>query len=323
MDFKGLKVAIVPCSALGDVTIYLRLAWIFTQAGAQVRFFSGALFPAREYFEWLQVEADRELCLTKLSSENDLVISYVNWLARTAEHVPGLLAHDNIAYVTAKKLPRALALDGRGVSIHGQHFAGASRAFCLESRAGWSMVQWVDSYARDVFGLTCDQPIALRLPGPPVGSERRIAIFPTTPHAKKNYSARGFSLLARQLSRQGWFVEFVCMPHERELIAARYPGSAVHSFDDVKQLMNYLATTSVVISNDSGGGHLGSLMGLRTFTITRKYQNFVWRPGFNECNQVLAPLFSFKFFGKYVWRPFVPVWRIASILSRSSMSTNS
>lgn len=319
MNFNGLKVAIVPCPALGDVTVYLRLAWIFAQAGAQVRFLSGVLFSAREYFDWLQIEPDRDLCLKALSGENDLVVSYVNWLTRTAEHVPGLLTQNNIAYVTAKKLPRALALDGRSVTVCGQLVEGASRPFCLQSRAGLSMVGWVDSYAREVFGLASTQPVAGRWPSRAIdNNEARVAVFPTTPHAKKNYSVRGFTLLAWLLRRNGCVVEFVCMPHERPQIVANYPGAVVHSFDDIKCLMSYLGTVSAVVSNDSGGGHLGSLMGLRTFTITRKNANFVWRPGFNERNQVLAPLFSFKFLGRYIWRPFIPVWRIVAALGCSA-----
>ncbi len=56
-------------------------------------------------------------------------------------------------------------------------------------------------------------------------------------------------------------------------------------------------------------------MGLRTFTITRRQENFVWRPGFSAQGMVLAPRFRFKWLnGDYIWRPFVPVGRIVEAL---------
>ncbi len=87
-DFwSGKRVAILPCTALGDVTIYLRLAWLFHIAGAQVRFISSTLTSAVGYFPWLQVESSESVDLPTLAGENDLVVSYINWLMRDAESV--------------------------------------------------------------------------------------------------------------------------------------------------------------------------------------------------------------------------------------------
>ncbi len=316
-DWNGKRVAIVPCAALGDVTIYSRLAWLFHLAGARVRFISSTLYSARDYFPWLQVEPSQAVDLLQLAAENDLVVSYINWLTREPECVATVLQAPNIAFVTAKKLPRQLTLDGRAVSVAGAVLPGASRALCLRSRDGLSMVQWVDEYAASVYGLASDEPVAVALPPATGEARRRVAIFPTTPHEKKNYSPAGFRWLARRLRAQGWSVEFVGMPAEREQLAALYPDFPLHAFPDIRALMDFLAGCSAVISNDSGGGHLGSLMGLRSFTITRKHAEFVWRPGFNRHNRVLAPWASFKLLGRYVWRPFIPVWRIAAELGRA------
>lgn len=316
MDWHGKRVAIVPCTALGDVTLYLRLAWLFQQAGAHVRFVSSTLYPARAYFDWLQVECASQVDLLVLAKENDLVISYINWLIDDVERIPQLLQPDNIAFVSAKKLPAQPQVAGRQVCVAEHVLPGASRALCLRSRSGLNMVQWVDEYAASIYGLSASLPVPVRCPGACPDRPRRVAIFPTTPQEKKNYSPAGFRWLARRLRRQGWLVEFVGMPHEHARLVAAYPGFAVHAFSDVRGLMDFLATCSAVVSNDSGGGHLASLMGLRSFTITRKNARFVWRPGFNECNQVLTPLATFKIMGRYVWRPFIPIWRIAGSLGR-------
>lgn len=314
MDWSGTRVAIVPCPALGDVTLYLHLAWIFHLAGAHVLFVSSTLYPAARYFGWLRVESSECVNLPLLSEKNDLVISYINWLTQDGDLQQQALQCSNIAFVSAKKLPLQLGIDGREVKVGARAFANASRALCLNSRAGMSMVQWVEEYAASIFGLVKLQSMPmLRLNFSPE-IPKRVAIFPTTPHPKKNYTAIGFRWLARRLEAKGWCVEFVGMPHEYDVLNAAYKGFPLHAFNDVGGLMDYLATCSVVVSNDSGGGHLGSLMGLRTFTITRKKDCFVWRPGFNERNRVLAPLTSIKLFGRYIWKPFIPIWCIPNEL---------
>lgn len=51
-DFAHMDVAILPLPALGDLTIYLRLGWLFHRAGAKVAFYSDALYSAREKHIW-------------------------------------------------------------------------------------------------------------------------------------------------------------------------------------------------------------------------------------------------------------------------------
>ena len=104
MKFQGLTVAVLPPKALGDVTLYLHLAWQFHQAGARVRFFSNPLFSARAFFSWLQVEPSSDLDLLQLSDECDLVIAYFNQLLQDSNERERCLERNNIAYVTAKKL---------------------------------------------------------------------------------------------------------------------------------------------------------------------------------------------------------------------------
>lgn len=311
-DFAGANIAIVPFPALGDITIYLRLAWLFHLAGAKITFFSNTLYSAREYFNWLEIRPDGGSDLAGLAESFDLVIACFEKCYFHASWCPEYAALNNIAYVTAKKISKDSGLDGRDVTVRQQVFSDASRAFCLDSRAGKTMVEWVDDYAEDVFGLTPDMISSLLVrPRENIRSDL-VLIFPTTPQQKKNYWLMGFDLLARALQSRGWTVEFVCMPDEQNGIAAALPHYAVRSFPDIKGLMDHVACASTVISNDSGGGHLGSMMGLTTFTITRRRKNFVWRPGFNESNTVVYPWFRFKWIGKkYIWRPFVPVWRIA------------
>ncbi|WP_417780630.1 glycosyltransferase family 9 protein [Stutzerimonas xanthomarina] len=313
-SFAGRQVAIVPCPALGDVTLYIRLAWIFHSNGAQVTLYSSLAQSAQPHFPWMSIRASEAVDLIALAAAFDLVISYVGWLSRSSA-VDNAIASRNLAIVSAKKLPETLALNLRSTEVCGQVYPDASRPFCLESRAGKNMAQWVDDYAQRAFGLSSDGQVAIKI------ARRRmeapsVSIFPTTPEPRKNYSLRGFVWLGRLLQRKGWDVDFLCLPAEKARIAARVTSFPVRTFPTVGELMDHLASRQAVISNDSGGGHLASLIGLPTVTITRRNKAFVWRPGFDPRNEVIAPLFSVKIAGRYCWRPFVPVWRIPKVLER-------
>ncbi|MHA6492290.1 glycosyltransferase family 9 protein [Pseudomonas borbori] len=312
--FEGLSVAVISATPLGDVTIYLRLALWFHQAGARVSFFSNTLYPARHHFSWLNVEREDE-SLPQVAARFDLVFAFFSKFYSNGETAETHAALTNVAFVTSKRIPLKSGVRGREVVVRGQVYAQASMPFCTDTRSGLSMIDCIDAYARKVFGLT-ETPGAMPMEVRAVSGERSVVIFPTTPHASKNYWLTGFLWLARWIRALGWRVEFVCMPHEHEYITRIMPGFKVYAFADIAGLIDYLASASLVISNDSGGGHLASMMDIATYTVTRRREAFVWRPGFNQKNTVLRPLIRFKWLGDYVWRPFVPVWRIPKALGR-------
>ncbi|SFO73085.1 ADP-heptose:LPS heptosyltransferase [Ectopseudomonas composti] len=313
----GIRVAVVSCPALGDTTLFLRLARRLLAAGARVTLVSPSLAALREYLPDLNIVADRQPDLPELAESHELVICYIDWLIKAARAGNDLSEVSNIAYLSGKKLPANLRLGERPVTVGGIELPGAHNVICRDPKAGRTMVQWIDLYAEEVLGLDLARPITGFQSLPDVASDagQRVAIFPTTPHASKNFSPAGFLRLARRLASLGWQVEFVGIPAEQQILQAQYPAYPVHAFNDLKGLVSFLRTCSVVISNDSGGGHLGSLLGLRTFTITRRRSDFTWRPGFNELNCVINPVLSFKWMGRTVWRPFIPLRRIVRALA--------
>lgn len=307
----GMKVALVPCPALGDTTLFLWLAWRLQAVGAQVVLASGSLFALRDYLPGLEVIGGGKPDVPALAECHDLVICAIDWYVEKSDS-GSTAALDNVAYLAGKKLPARYSLDQRPVMLEGRSVAGAHNVICRDPKAGKTMVQWIDLYAAEVLGLDISAtPAGLQsLPDTAKDADRRVAIFPTTPHASKNYSVRGFRRLAARLAAKGWQVEFVGTLTEQAALQSQYPEVVIHAFADLKGLVDYLRTCSIVISNDSGGGHLGSLLGLRTFTITRRRPDFTWRPGFNALNQVVHPVFTFKWMGKTIWRPFIPLGRV-------------
>ncbi|MDD1510128.1 glycosyltransferase family 9 protein [Pseudomonas sp. CNPSo 3701] len=299
--WPGMKVALVPCPALGDTTLFLWLAWRLQAAGAEVSLCSKGLLSLSHYLPGLTI-LDGHYDLPSLARSNDLVICA---LKRFDELSDSELS--NVAYLASKKFSSDHPLARREVLIRGNILPGGNNVICRDSRAGKTMTQWIDLYASEILGLdVAAAPAGFQfLPAVSEDAKRRIAIFPTSPDINKNYSAPGFKRLADRLATRGWVVEFVVTVPEQAALQSLYPNYIVHAFRDLKGLVDYLRSCSVVISNDSGGGHIASLLGLYTFTITRRREDFTWRPGFNSLNRVINPSITFKWLGRPIWRPFI------------------
>lgn len=297
----GMKVALVPCPALGDTTLFLWLAWRLQAAGVEVSLYSTALISLRGYLPGLAILGS-QYDLEELSRSNDLVICA---LKRFDEGSAS--EHSNVAYLASKKFSSDHPLARRQVFIRDNILPGGNNVICRDSRAGKTMAQWIDVYANEVLGLDVGSAPAgfQSLPASSEDAKRRLAIFPTSPNANKNYSPRGFRRLADKLVSKGWVIEFVGTVPEQAALQSLYPNYIVHAFVNLKGLVDYLRSCSVVISNDSGGGHIASLLGLHTFTITRRRVDFSWRPGFNSLNHVINPSITFKWLGRPIWRPFI------------------
>ncbi|MDR1647703.1 MAG: hypothetical protein LBR88_06695 [Zoogloeaceae bacterium] len=316
-SFKDLKVAIIPHPRLGDTTIGLRLAWIFSHAGSCVCFYSNSMCSTHEYFPWLDILPNENLSLLDISPRYDLVICHVKNFPQSNELAIDCLQLDNIAYLKSKNSKDGFELGRQKTLVRGHLYPGANRIICPDSKSGLSMVQWIDQYAHEVFGLSCPDPVPVQFGVNQKSTGTKVVIFPTSAKAEKDYPLRAWMWLANRLTKDGWMVDFVCLPKEQATIQKICANFAVRSFPSIKELMDYLSDCTAVISNDSGGGHLASLMGKKTFTITRRKKNFSWRPDFNDLGYVLSPLITFRLFGcRRIWWPFIPIWRIPEKLEK-------
>lgn len=309
--FFGKNILVLPCPALGDLTIYIRLARNFYNNGARVTVCSDLLSTAGDLFDWVQVKPSiREGNIKEVIASYDLVIAYFGAIAHEE-----MLNHknSNLAYVSAKKIPESISKAKQSVFVDGIEYKGATRAFCTDSKKPLTMVQWVDEYCFSAFGLVIPAikpELSMHNKNP-----RRILIFPVSPHKKKNYWLGGFERIANKLIKNGWDVKFVCAPNEFDELKSKLNDQDLVTFSGVGELLRYIAGSRLVISNDSGGGHFASMCGVETYTITRREKEFVWRPGFFK-NTVIVPWFRFKLLGRYVWRPFVPYWKVVREIGR-------
>ena len=315
------SIAIVPFPALGDLAIYLRLAQSLVDAGNQVTIYSDTLHPAADLVSWLQVQPLSTCSIEGIAQCHDLLIGDI--LAKPIREYDGtaekLAALPNFLAVTAKTFPARQQNLPVPEGIAGISKSSPHRSFCPRQQRGPSMVEWVDRYAQEVLGLSVSatRPPIMKPAGwsADQDSSRRVLIFPTTPNPKKNFHLAGFKRLRDKLVKKGWKVEIVCMSHEQPVIEKVFDPQSVLTFPDIRALILHIMQSRAVISNDSGGGHLASMLGLPTFTITKKREDFVWRPGFNDQGHVISPVMTLKWFSGRIWRPFIPLDKIVRSLS--------
>jgi ADP-heptose:LPS heptosyltransferase len=127
----------------------------------------------------------------------------------------------------------------------------------------------------------------------------RIVISPDSAGPpKKNWTPGKFLNLARKLKKKGYDPQIVVAPayHEkwRKICGNIFPTPI---FPSIKELAAFIYESGVVISNDSGNGHLASFIGVPTITIYRKRNPlFAWRPdwraGVVVCPKLILPLFK-------------------------------
>lgn len=308
-------VNIVPFPALGDITICLRLAQTFHQAGYKVNFYTDMMADAQTIFDWVTICSSESVKNVDLSDEYLLM----DVLSPISEQILSkVIESKNCVLFTAKSFPKEIK------KLRLAHFQGEllpDRALCLNDKQGKSMVEWADDFTEKVFGLKASQTLPeVRLPAQTETAQDKVIIFPTTPNPKKNYWLGGFAKIASKLMKNGKEPQIVVVPAEQESVRKSFSELEVHSFSSIADLMVFMADARVVISNDSGGGHLAAMLGIPTITITRKSENFVWRPGYGKA-YVVTPLFTFKLGGGHIWRPLVSQKKIISralLLTRRS-----
>ncbi|MCW8929205.1 MAG: hypothetical protein OQL19_03075 [Gammaproteobacteria bacterium] len=143
-------------------------------------------------------------------------------------------------------------------------------------------------------------------------NNKRVVIAPTSSLEKKNWGRNKFILLARLFKVKGYKPIFaVSMSERQEWEKILNNEFELPEFKSIQLYAEYLYESLGFIGNDSGGGHVASLMGVPVLTIvsSSKKINFRWRPGWGE-NAVVAPSFTFKFKGHRYWHHFLTIRKV-------------
>lgn len=141
---------------------------------------------------------------------------------------------------------------------------------------------------------------------------KQIAIHPFSSDPKRNWPLDKFLDLADRLRQKGFEPVFIMSKEERALFPLFAP-----LFSSLIEMAETLSSASFFIGNDSGVGHLASMLQIPTLTISpKKARVLQWRPGFCK-NSIITPPFPLPNprkpnlpFRDHYWHLFVPTFAV-------------
>jgi len=145
---------------------------------------------------------------------------------------------------------------------------------------------------------------------------KRVIIHPSSAKKSKNLTLDKYIKLAKSLKKIDYLPVFVVSEKEKkDFLKIEQEGFLLRSFDNLKDLFYYVYESNYMIGNDSGIGHLASLISLPTISIFRNYRSAkLWRPGWGKNitlypNRFVLNLFFYRLRDKH-WTAFIPVEKI-------------
>lgn len=145
-------------------------------------------------------------------------------------------------------------------------------------------------------------------------TSRLVYIHPFSGNVKKNWALPRYIDLAKRLEKKGFSPVFLCQHSERDKLSTPFSQVLCSS---LLELATLLQNAHAFIGNDSGPGHLASLIGVPTVTVGGNTHLLkLWRPGWGSNILVTPrlPLPNFKGIGltirDHYWQYFVSPRRI-------------
>lgn len=327
------NIALVAFDSLGDGLIYLMMAENLRRNGYTVTYYGNLVHQMREWVPHLAVLPYPAIeDLDAALAGYDLVLCSPPSFIRNTFGPEEMQALAQKYVLFCQKAPDDWFVDLTGhlrqrvtpeVAAKLFPLAACSRRILRRHIKGQSIVQTTLAYMKEEFGLAAvDKQISLR---PPPGLEyrkniKRVVISPDSAGPeKKNWSPARFLSLAERLRARGYDPVIVVAPNHRATWRRmRRNIYETPQFERIGELAGYIYESGVLVANDSGNGHLASLLKVPTVTIYRKRNpRFAWRPDWGP-GVVVGPSFQLSFnpLNLRVWRPFIPLRAILSHVDR-------
>lgn len=316
------RVALVPSMGLGDGCVYLVLAANLARAGYAVTVFSNHLAALDHWFPLFDIQMLPAPQQTfEVLNKFDLTISDLGSMV-TRHDVAARDLADRYVFVGTCKINPDLVVNPAGaalallpaekVRLLEPLAAAAGSLRCVDDDSV-SMVDQAVRFCTDRLGLAhACKDVGIEAPShlSPRRFSSRVMIHPLSHNEKKNWPRDKFVALARRLEAQGWQPQFVLSPKERALHGNDFTSAfEAPEFPDVSALAAHLFESGYVIGNDSGVGHLGSMVGVPVLTIYRKRRDgFCWRPDWAK-GAVVRPSLTLGF-ARHMWPSFMSVSRV-------------
>lgn len=136
---------------------------------------------------------------------------------------------------------------------------------------------------------------------------QRVIISPDSASPEKqDWRPASHRKLCHELKKRGHTPEMLVAPRNH-VTWAKMAGDDFDTqrFDEVGELCAHLYESGVVVTNDSGNGHLASFLGIPVVTIYRKRNPlFHWRPDWKR-GIIVCPVFELPGQTTLLWKHFV------------------
>lgn len=297
MTLVGRQLAIIPSTGLGDGLVMLVLAHNLYRLGAHITVFHGPLSQLASWFPDFHFEPLPEANLFSRLGAFDLTIQVESYLSEMLSsqqyqqlgprHLflrmdPGVNAYEQLIHQGRQQqhpdplLHRLVA--SQGVVIPHIH-------------RGDNMVSNLMRYCQATLGVMPLKQPRLSISDAAPRSQR-VIIHPASSAWKRNWAPAKFIQVARQLAQQGYEPIFAVSPQEfsywNEILETTGFMLTQWSLDELAQA---LCEACLFIGNDSGPGHLASILGIPTVTVhARKRSFYMWRPGWSRAAIAACPI---------------------------------
>lgn len=286
-----MKLAVVCASGIGDALLFETISHAIRCKGWKATTFSNHL---ASFGRWLSPEAQAEE--QPLLEEIESIFSSFDAI---------FLQHDNSPKAYRIKSLKMPVYSFYGAHIEEKHGPFDSTRDYLCSRKA-TMVENISNAFQQFFGI---KPEGNGF-APPLGLihrrfKRRIAIHPTASSKDKMWPKENFLKVAAWLKNEGYDPVFTVAPHEQ-------PEWGGPLFSKLEDLASFLYESGAFLGNDSGTGHLASLLKIPHLIIPGNGRQMPlwqtgWHPGFLA--QPPTWLMEFKEMRKY-WQFFVSTKKV-------------
>jgi hypothetical protein len=144
------------------------------------------------------------------------------------------------------------------------------------------LVDNLNLFCKNILNLeTCTKNNGIILPEgvAPRKYPKRVILHPTSSRPGKNWPKEKYLTLSAELKKRGFSPCFILTPEEKK----EWTDVDAPPLASLDEMARYVVESGYMIGNDSGIGHLASLLGLPTVTICRNRETAAfWRPAWSS-----------------------------------------
>lgn len=293
-----LKAAILPSIGIGDAVIFLQAAEALKEKGYEVTVIHSSINTLSSIMPSYSI-------IPRSNSVKDDLLFYDLVIAQydDSEETKGFLS-------LRKKHPKFYVF----YPVYKKDKHGPLKPFDYASDPKYSMVKNLKNALAKIFPLEKQSPPLLSTNNLTFRKYvNRVIIHPLSKDKKKAWPLKKYLHLATFLKKEGFEPIIVMKPEEEKLY--NLEGQKSFCKKKLSDLAALIYESGYFIGNDSGPGHLASLLNIPSLILADDHKRMrLWRPDFYPVKIVTPakwiPNLKMMRFRKWYWSFFIPVSKV-------------